>query len=256
MLYEAHRGVSTAYPENTLASFRAASEMGYDMVELDPAYTSDGVICVLHDRTLNRTCRFPDGSPVREENLAIASLPFDEVRKFDAGLWKGEEFKGEKIPALEEVLAFSRESGTPLKLDNKIFSFPAEMREGIYRPVENSGLAPSSVGFTLATVDAAKEIAARFPENPIHYDGPVTEEALAAIASAAPQNPITVWLPLQTPLTTWVKVAFASKELAELVHSMGAALGIWILHNEEELEEAKRLGADIIETTGGVKPHN
>ena len=254
MLYEAHRGVSTAYPENTLASFRAASEMGYDMVELDPAYTKDGAVCVLHDRVLNRTCRLPDGSPIPEENLAIASLTLEEVKTYDAGLWKGEEFRGEKIPTLEEVLVFSRESGTPLKLDNKIFSFPGDIRETLYQLIEKSGLAPSSVGFTAATVEAVKEAARRFPENPIHYDGPVTEASLAAVRAAAPGNPLTVWLPLQTPLTTWVRVAFASKELSDLIHRAGASVGIWILHTEEELAEAVRLGADIIETTGGVKP--
>ena len=39
---QAHRGVSTEYPENTMASFEAAVLQGYDVIELDPNYTADG----------------------------------------------------------------------------------------------------------------------------------------------------------------------------------------------------------------------
>ena len=254
MLFEAHRGVSTDYPENTLAAFRAAADLGYDMVELDPGYTADGVICVLHDGTLNRTCRLGNGGDIPQKGLSLSSLSFAEARQYDAGIWKGAQFRGEKIPAFEEVLAFSRTSGVPLKIDNKVFRFPAEMREKLYVLVKESGLASGAVGFTAATVETVREIASRFPENPIHYDGPVMDESLAAVRAAAPMNPLTVWLPLKTPLTTWVTVAFASKELAEKVHAAKATLGIWILHDDDELASATDLGADIIETTGGVKP--
>ena len=39
---QAHRGVSSEYPENTLAAFRASVEQGYDIIECDPKYTKDG----------------------------------------------------------------------------------------------------------------------------------------------------------------------------------------------------------------------
>ncbi len=54
MLYQAHRGVQKEYPENTMAAIRAAKEQGYDIIEIDPAVTKDGVIVLMHDDTINR----------------------------------------------------------------------------------------------------------------------------------------------------------------------------------------------------------
>ena len=51
MLYQAHRGVQKEYPENTMASIRAAKEQGYDIIEIDPAVTKDGVLVLMHDDT-------------------------------------------------------------------------------------------------------------------------------------------------------------------------------------------------------------
>ena len=64
MLFQAHRGVSTEYPENTIPSFAAAAQQGYQLIELDPTYTADGECVVFHDHTINRTCRNEDGSEI------------------------------------------------------------------------------------------------------------------------------------------------------------------------------------------------
>ena len=61
------------------------------------------------------------------------------------------------------------------------------------------------------------------------------------------------WLPLPSHLTSWVKVPLASESLCAMAKQYGQ-LGLWILETQEQLEEAKRLGADIIETTGALKP--
>ena len=91
----AHRGASSYAPENTLAAFELAIEMGVRHIELDVHATSDGHVVVLHDDTVDRTT---DGSgPVT--NLALATL-----RKLDAGSWFGREFAGERIPTFDEVL--------------------------------------------------------------------------------------------------------------------------------------------------------
>ena len=49
----AHRGASAYYPENTMAAFRAAVELGAAMIELDILLSSDGVPVVFHDIMLN-----------------------------------------------------------------------------------------------------------------------------------------------------------------------------------------------------------
>ncbi len=91
----AHRGVSTEAPENTLAAFRRALEIGVDAVETDVHLSSDGELVVLHESTLDRTT---DGHGlVKEHSLAA-------LRRLDAGRWFDERFAGERIPTLEEAL--------------------------------------------------------------------------------------------------------------------------------------------------------
>ncbi|HMK06105.1 MAG TPA: glycerophosphodiester phosphodiesterase family protein [Flavobacterium sp.] len=50
-----HRGAKGYLPENTLASFQKALDLGVDGVELDVHLSSDGEIIVIHDETIDRT---------------------------------------------------------------------------------------------------------------------------------------------------------------------------------------------------------
>ena len=92
----AHRGASDTHPENTLAAFREAIRLGVHMIEFDVALSKDGQLVLMHDTTVDRTT---DGNgPVSELTLA-------ELKKLDAGSWKNNRFKGERIPTLGEALA-------------------------------------------------------------------------------------------------------------------------------------------------------
>ena len=51
----AHRGASGLVPENTLAAFSKAIDIGVDRIEMDLRQTIDGEVVVLHDKTINRT---------------------------------------------------------------------------------------------------------------------------------------------------------------------------------------------------------
>ncbi|HEX9291556.1 MAG TPA: glycerophosphodiester phosphodiesterase family protein [Anaeromyxobacteraceae bacterium] len=90
-----HRGASADAPENTLAAFRLAIEQGADGVELDVWRCGSGEVVVQHDADTRRT----GGASLR-----IASATLAELRRLDVGAWKGERFRGERIPLLAEVL--------------------------------------------------------------------------------------------------------------------------------------------------------
>ncbi len=91
-----HRGASHAAPQNTLAAFRKAADMGADGIELDVHLSRDGVPVVIHNDTVDATT---DGKGlVREMTLA-------QLKALDAGARFAAEFTGERIPTLEEVLA-------------------------------------------------------------------------------------------------------------------------------------------------------
>jgi len=83
----AHRGASAYAPENTLAAFQSALELGADGIELDVMLTKDGKLAVIHDDTVDRTT---DGTG------KVKDLTLEELQSLDAG---GQE----KIPSLDEV---------------------------------------------------------------------------------------------------------------------------------------------------------
>ena len=96
----AHRGASAYAPENTLAAFGLAHEMGADWFELDCTLTRDGSIIVIHDDTVDRTT---DGTGT------VSELTLDYLKQLDAGSWKDPKFAGEPLPTLDESLTFAKD---------------------------------------------------------------------------------------------------------------------------------------------------
>lgn len=83
-----HRGTPAEFPENTLAGFRRAVELGVYGIELDVHLSKDGVDVVCHDETLDRTTNAKGN---------ISDFTVAELRAVDAG-------DGEYVPTLLEVL--------------------------------------------------------------------------------------------------------------------------------------------------------
>lgn len=94
MLLIAHRGASGYAPENTMASFRLALEMGAKAVELDVHQTKDQELVVIHDEDLKRVGR---------RKGRIKDLTFAELNAVDVGSWFDPCFNNERIPTLSEV---------------------------------------------------------------------------------------------------------------------------------------------------------
>ena len=95
----AHRGDSGMAPENTLAAFQRALDAGAKMIETDIQFTADDKVVIFHDATLERTT---NGSGV------LGEKKYDEIKGLDAGSWFSEEFSGEKIPLLSELIELIR----------------------------------------------------------------------------------------------------------------------------------------------------
>ena len=107
----AHRGASGLAPENTLAAFRKALEIGVDGVELDVHGTADGEVVVMHDSTLDRTTNLVS---------TIKTLTLNEIKQGDAGSWFSNEFSGERVPTLVEALELIKKRAiTVLEIKDK-----------------------------------------------------------------------------------------------------------------------------------------
>ena len=95
----AHRGLDLYAPENTFASFALCAHLGFPYIELDVRTTADGVLVVMHDSTVDRTT---DGTGRVDE------LTWDEISRLDAGSWYGPAFTGQRVPRLEDVVAWAK----------------------------------------------------------------------------------------------------------------------------------------------------
>jgi glycerophosphoryl diester phosphodiesterase len=106
----AHRGASAVAPENTMAAFRRAVAMGVDCIETDLHLSRDGRLIIIHDTTLERTTN-GDG--------LVKNFTFSELRQLDAGRWFSEDFAGERLPGVEELLDLAGQTDLSLYLEIK-----------------------------------------------------------------------------------------------------------------------------------------
>ena len=146
-----HRGASREAPENTLASFRLAFDQGADGIEADFRLSADGEIVCLHDDSTGRTA----GVDLRAER---ASWP--DLRRLDVGGWKGDAWRGERIPSLGEVLA-------ALPGDKCIF---IELKSGppiipqLAATLAGSGVAPQRVRLLAFSAELILALKERLPD--------------------------------------------------------------------------------------------
>jgi glycerophosphoryl diester phosphodiesterase len=120
---QGHRGARGLAPENTLAAFQKALELGVDTIECDMAITRDGVVVIHHDLWLNPdTTRGPDGKWLDKRGPAISELTFAELQQYDVGRLKpGTDYaKGfpdqqpadrARIPRLSDLFDLVKKSG-------------------------------------------------------------------------------------------------------------------------------------------------
>ena len=109
----AHRGASGHAPENTMAAFRRAVELGARFIETDLQITRDAQVVAMHDFTLDRTTNGKG---------QVHLLALEDIRALDAGSWFGAgsgSFSGEHVPTLNEILDFAKEQDVIFYLEIK-----------------------------------------------------------------------------------------------------------------------------------------
>lgn len=99
VLISAHRGVSALAPENTLAAYQKAIDLGLDYIEIDVRPTRDKKLVSVHDRSLKRT------TGVDRE---VSQLSLTKIRALSAGKFFGKRFEDEKVPTLAEIFRLGR----------------------------------------------------------------------------------------------------------------------------------------------------
>lgn len=106
----AHRGFSHEYPENTMLAFQKAIELGVKCLETDVTILKDGTLVLFHDYETKDHTDF-DG--------IINDLDYNAIQTIDAGSWKDEKFKNNRIPTLKELIDLCKKTNTMVNLELK-----------------------------------------------------------------------------------------------------------------------------------------
>jgi glycerophosphoryl diester phosphodiesterase len=227
----AHRGASYLAPENTMASVMLGWEKDAD-VEVDVYLTKDNKIVVIHDETTKRTA-------VTDVN--VAETTSDELRKLDVGSFKSEEYAGEKIPFLADIvetIPSGRKLYIEIKCGKEILPYLEEL-------LAESGKMSRIViiGFDLETVTISKEMI----DVPTYWlrGTKKTEETEEWI----PHDPQLVQTAKDKGLDGLdVHYAGVTKEFADAVKTAGQKLYVWTVDDPEEAIRLIKLGVDGITT--------
>lgn len=215
----AHRGASSYAPENTLAAFDLALEMGVRHIELDVDFTSDGHIVVIHDDTVDRTTN--GSGPVTSHTLAA-------LRALDAGSWFGDKFTGERIPTFHEVL--ERYKGR-VHLHTEIKGLSPSLSQQTADLIRTHGM-EEQVTITSFQNVRLEEMRAYAPELPMGW---LVVEVSEAIIAQARAMGVTQLCPRANTVTP---------ELVRRLHAEGFVARAWGVTTEDLMQQVVQAGAD------------
>lgn len=114
----AHRGAMGYAPENTLAAFRLGVDQRADLVEADVQRSKDGVLVLMHDTTLTRTTDVEEVFPARAP-WRVSDFTYEEIQQLDAGTWFSEEYAGEPVPTMAEMVELIRPTSAGILMELK-----------------------------------------------------------------------------------------------------------------------------------------
>jgi glycerophosphoryl diester phosphodiesterase len=223
-----HRGASADAPENTLAAFRLAVELGADGVELDVWRCGTGEVVVLHDADTRRTA----GAALR-----VRRATFRELRALDVGAWRGERFRGERIPLLEEVLEAL--PGAEVNVELKAEGFPdLALAAAVARVVRAAGAAERCV---VSSFDAALLAA---------FGAAAPEVALGLLVAEgrAWRLRVEVVARLLRAGAVHAEASLVTPPRAEAWRRRGLAVRAWTVDGEAEVARLARLGVAAVIT--------
>lgn len=193
-----HRGNPAEHPENTLASFRSAIELGVDMIECDVHLSSDGELVVIHDHTLERTTN--GQGMVYQHTLAA-------LRELDAG-------NGERVPVLAEVCELARgRVGLCVEVKQIPIPYPG-LEEKLVADLRELDVVDqvAVISFQHAAVKRLKELEPALVVGVLEGARPIEPVALLRSAGADIYAP---------------HYGAMDPELVEEVHAAGGAVGVW-----------------------------
>ncbi|MFC5661528.1 glycerophosphodiester phosphodiesterase [Kitasatospora misakiensis] len=223
----AHRGASSAAPENTLLSDEVARRAGADWIENDVQPSKDGVPYVLHDDTVDRTTN----GTGRIRDLTAAQLD-----ALDAGSRFAPATAGARVPSLAAQLDDLRTRGGSLLLEIKGPHTRAEVAR-IVQDVRDHGMS-GRVLVQSFEVDALRFTRELAPELP-----------LGLLRSTLDADPVAVARDLGLAAYNPADAALAARpEVVAALHAAGVAVNVWTVDEPARWKALDAAGVDGIIT--------
>jgi glycerophosphoryl diester phosphodiesterase len=223
-----HRGAMGHCPENTMASFQRALDLGADWIELDVHLSRDGALVVIHDETVDRTT---DGHGlVQQHSLA-------ELKRLDAGAWFGAQFAGERLPSLDEVLEWARDHNTVLDVEIKNAPiFYDGIEEAVVQALDRFDMAEQVIviSFDHRAVQRVKALDERVSTG-VLYSGRPADGGIGLARAARADALLPHW-------------AFVTPSDVQEAHSAGLAVAPWESSDPDVVRRLLAAGVDAIGT--------
>ncbi len=220
----AHRGASYLAPENTVVSATLAWELGADAVEVDIYLSRDNKVLCLHDENTRRTTG---------EDYSIKKTSSQILRKLDAGSFKDEKYRGEKIPFLYEVINTipeGKELVVELKCGSEVLPY---LKEEISRYGQNKRFV--FICFDFQTITETRKA---FPDNACYWlcsNRLLLEKNLNLVPVAGLQG-------------VSLSYNIINEKVANKVKELGLELFTWTVDDPDESKRLISLGVKGITT--------
>ena len=223
-----HRGASEVAPENTMAGFIAARDLGADAIEFDIHQSSDGELVVIHDFNIDRTT---NGTGL------VFEQTWAELSKLDAGSWFDPSFIGERIPRLEDVLRL-----TDLNFELEIKGFEPDILDNVLVVVDQADVF-ERVKFTGWNLSLLAELNQRRPEARI---GLFSRKKEPWMTDAIFEHIVTGMARFAKADIAHVYAGGLSKPIVDRLHAMGKAVQANDATSAEEVNAAITMGTDHV----------
>lgn len=220
-----HRGYNSIAPENTLPAYKLSKVHGFTIVETDLRWTLDGVPVLLHDATINRTARNLDGSTIGT-TYTVNDLTYNELLNYDFGIWKGAEYRGTKIPTLEEFVELCRGLGLHMYIELQENDNDDGKYQNVLDIINRYGMLDKTtfITFTISRLSRILELEprARVGVNIMNTDTTTTASLIASLKTPVNQ----VFANRQRASTT--------QEFCDSCEALGIPVEVWIVSNREQ----------------------
>ncbi len=223
----AHRGGDETAPENTVAAFRAAVELGFRYLETDVHVTSDGVLVAFHDDRLDR---------VTDGHGEVARLPWSEVSTAKIG-------GTESIPRFEELLEEFPTARFNVDMKSEHSVIP------LVRAIQRHGAA-DRVCIASFSSDRLRRARSLLGPGVCTAASPREITALIGRARLGERGARRADVPfgcVQVPVRH-ARVEVVTPAFVALVHSLGAQVHVWTIDEPAEMDRLLDLGVDGIMT--------